>query len=28
MQASARLYQARYDDAFQSWGMRAKAPVI
>jgi hypothetical protein len=28
MHASARVYQQRYDDAFSSWGMRAKAPVI
>jgi hypothetical protein len=28
VQASARIYQARADDAFQSWGMRAPAPVI
>jgi hypothetical protein len=26
--ASARVYQARFDSAFEPWGMRAKAPVI
>src|SRR6516162_9630967 len=28
MHASARIYQQRYDDAFQSWGMRAKAMAV
>jgi hypothetical protein len=27
-QASARVYQARYDEAFSVWGARAKAPVL
>jgi hypothetical protein len=27
-QNSARVYQERYDAAFQPWGFRAKAPVI
>jgi hypothetical protein len=26
--ASARVYQARYDEAFQPWGMRAPEPVV
>jgi hypothetical protein len=26
--ASARVFQARFDSAFEPWGMRAKAPVI
>jgi hypothetical protein len=28
VQASARVYQARADAAFESWGMRAPAPVL
>jgi hypothetical protein len=28
MQASARVYQQRYDDALQSWNLRAPAPVL
>jgi hypothetical protein len=28
MQASARVYQQRYDDALQPWDMRAPAPVL
>jgi hypothetical protein len=28
MNASARVYQERYDNAFQSWGVRAKGPVL
>jgi hypothetical protein len=28
MHASARVFQARFDSAFEQWGMRAKAPVI
>jgi hypothetical protein len=28
MHASARVYQERYDDAFQPWGVRAPAPVL
>jgi hypothetical protein len=28
MNASARIYQERYDNAFQSWGVRAKGPVL
>ena len=28
IQASARVYQARADDAFAPWGMRAPEPVI
>jgi hypothetical protein len=28
MQASARVYQARYDDALQPWDLRAPAPVL
>jgi hypothetical protein len=27
MQASARIYQKLYDDAYASWGMRAAAPT-
>jgi hypothetical protein len=27
LQASARVYQKLYDDAYQSWGMRAPAPT-
>jgi hypothetical protein len=27
-QASARVYQARYDSAFEPWGVRAPAPVL
>jgi hypothetical protein len=27
MQASARIYQKLYDDAYSSWGMRASAPA-
>jgi hypothetical protein len=27
MQASARIYQKLYDDAYASWGMRASAPA-
>ena len=27
MQASARIYQKLYDDAYASWGMRAPAPT-
>jgi hypothetical protein len=27
-QASARVYQSRYDEAFSAWGARAKAPVL
>src|SRR5437667_12636616 len=26
--ASARVYQERYESAFQPWGMRAPAPVV
>jgi hypothetical protein len=28
MHASARVYQQRFDSAFEPWGMRAKSPVI
>jgi hypothetical protein len=28
MQASGRVYQARYDQAFQPWGVRAPEPVM
>jgi hypothetical protein len=28
MQASARVYQQRYDDALQPWDLRAPAPVL
>jgi hypothetical protein len=28
MQASARIYQQRYDDALSPWDMRAPAPVL
>jgi hypothetical protein len=28
MQASARIYQQRYDDALQPWDIRAPAPVL
>lgn len=28
MQASARVYQAEWDEAFQPWGFRAPAPII
>ena len=28
LQASARVYQAEWDEAFQPWGFRAPAPVI
>jgi hypothetical protein len=28
MHASARVYQARYDNAFEPWGARAAAPVL
>ena len=28
VQASARIFQARADDAFAPWGMRAPAPVV
>jgi hypothetical protein len=28
IQSAARVYQARADDAFAPWGMRAKEPVI
>jgi hypothetical protein len=28
MQASGRVYQERYDQAFQPWDQRAPAPVI
>jgi hypothetical protein len=28
VQASARVFQARADDAFAPWGMRAPAPVV
>ena len=27
-QASARVYQERYDKAFQPWGVQAPAPVL
>ena len=28
LQASARVYQQRYDDALQPWDLRAPAPVL
>ena len=28
VQASARVYQTRADEAFEPWGMRAPAPVL
>ena len=28
MQASARIYQQRYDDVLQPWGVRAPAPTL
>src|SRR6516225_6245889 len=28
VQSSARVYQARADNAFEPWGMRAPAPVL
>ena len=28
MNASARVYQERYDTAFEPWGVRVRAPVL